>query len=363
MMAIGASQAKGALLEYLVRRLLFKCGFIPVVADNMYTYRRGNLFFVNGRGAAHDADVFMEPPIQMPFIYPTRVIFECKAYSSRAGLPIVRNALGLREDINEFEIVTKESLEKRRNNRRADYAVEKRDRYNYQVGVAGVGGFTRSAVEFATNNKIPLLSLEWFLGPNIIRQFSRIDNSYLSAFDENQKRRIFNFLKSEYKPEASQTRHENDIEYPRDIIGDIIQSFTEIENSLFVGLLESGEIIFLRALNEESIYFFEDIQTIPRLTAKIHYSRRSPFLWELSVSSGTKTTGLFEFFVPPGIMRVWQEFNLSREKAVDLKASYFSRIFVFNRYRNSDWPVFVIRLDREWLDEVIAAERDWGWRA
>ena len=69
---------------------------------------------MNGKGAAHDADVFMEPPIQIPFIYPTRVIFECKAYASRAGLPIVRNALGLRQDINEFEIVTKESLEKER---------------------------------------------------------------------------------------------------------------------------------------------------------------------------------------------------------------------------------------------------------
>ena len=168
------SQIKGALLEYLVHQLLINCGFIPVIADDLYTFERGGLFFVNGKGAAHDADVLMEPPVQMPFSYPTRIIYECKAYESKAGLPVVRNALGLREDINEFEVVTRASLLQRKNNRRAAYAIEKRNRYTYQVGVACIGGFTKPAVEFAANNKIPLLSLEWFLSPSIIDEFQRI---------------------------------------------------------------------------------------------------------------------------------------------------------------------------------------------
>ncbi len=66
-----ASNIKGALLEYLVRRLLGNCGFHPVYLDNLYTYVRGDLFYVNGRGAAHDADVLMEPTVQMPFSYPS----------------------------------------------------------------------------------------------------------------------------------------------------------------------------------------------------------------------------------------------------------------------------------------------------
>ena len=73
------AQFKGALFEYLVRRLLINCGFYSVQADNFYTFERNPLFFINGRGAAHDADVLMEPPIQMPFGYPTRLLFEMQS--------------------------------------------------------------------------------------------------------------------------------------------------------------------------------------------------------------------------------------------------------------------------------------------
>lgn len=132
---MNASHIKGALLEYLVRRLLANCGFISVSPDNLYTYRKNGLLFVSGRGAAHDAGVLMEPLVQMPFSYPSRILFECRALDSRTGLSEVRNALGLKVDINEFEIVTKDSLEQRKNNRRSGYAIEPRKRYNYQVGV------------------------------------------------------------------------------------------------------------------------------------------------------------------------------------------------------------------------------------
>jgi hypothetical protein len=101
-----AENIKGALLEYLVRQIFKNCGFTNVKADGIYSFENKGLFFVNGKGAAHDADIIMNPPIQLPFIYPTQLIFECKAYRDEVGLPIVRNALGFRNDLNEFEIVT-----------------------------------------------------------------------------------------------------------------------------------------------------------------------------------------------------------------------------------------------------------------
>lgn len=137
-----AGNLKGALLEYIVRNLLKNCAFSNVKPDNLYSYQSGGLLFVHGKGAAHDTDVFMNPPIQMPFSYPTQLIFECKAYGSSAALPVVRNALGLRNDLNDFEIVTKETLRKRRNNRRATYAIEARTRYFFQVGVASINEFS-----------------------------------------------------------------------------------------------------------------------------------------------------------------------------------------------------------------------------
>ncbi len=71
----------------------------------------------------------------MPFAYPTRLLFECKAYNKPVNLGIARSALALRSDINDFEIVTDLTIDKRKNNRRVPLAVELRDRYFYQVGV------------------------------------------------------------------------------------------------------------------------------------------------------------------------------------------------------------------------------------
>jgi len=124
-----AGNIKGALLEYIVRNLLKNCGFTNVRADNLFSFERGGLFFVNGKGAAHDADIIMNPPIQMPFTYPTQLLFECKAYGKNVDLSIVRNALGLRKDLNEFEIVTRDSLLLRQNNKRATCATDNRTRF------------------------------------------------------------------------------------------------------------------------------------------------------------------------------------------------------------------------------------------
>ena len=87
------------------------CGFTRVIPDGLLIFNRGGLTMINGKGAAHDADVLMTPPIQMPFSYPYRVNFECKAYNRRIGLSVIRSALGLRHDINEFEIVTRNHLQ------------------------------------------------------------------------------------------------------------------------------------------------------------------------------------------------------------------------------------------------------------
>ena len=97
---MNAEHIKGAFLEYLVRQLLKNSGFSNVRADGLFTYEQGGLFYIHGKGAAHDADVIMNPPIQLPFFYPIQLIFECKAYSRPVGMTIIRNALGFRNDIN-----------------------------------------------------------------------------------------------------------------------------------------------------------------------------------------------------------------------------------------------------------------------
>ena len=133
---MNAAKLKGSLLEYIVRKLFLNCGFTRVKADGLWIFEKSGLTMINGKGAAHDADVLMNPPIQMPFSYPFRVNFECKAYKKKTGLTIIRNALGLRYDLNEFEVVTRDQIEERQNNRRSSLSIDDRQRFNYQVGVA-----------------------------------------------------------------------------------------------------------------------------------------------------------------------------------------------------------------------------------
>ncbi len=86
---------KGNLLEFIIRQLLFSCGFRSTKPDGHYVYDQSGLLFVNGKGAAHDADVLMNPPIQLPFSYPSRILFECKAYQKKADLAIITRCFRL----------------------------------------------------------------------------------------------------------------------------------------------------------------------------------------------------------------------------------------------------------------------------
>ena len=138
----------GKAFEILVKRILVNVGFSEVVSDGLYIYDGAPGQMIQGLGESHNADVLLEPPVQTPFYSKTRLLIECKDYRSRINLNIVRSALGLREDINNFNIVDINELEARRQqNRRAEPQFF--DRYSYQVAIAALNGFTAPAQKFA----------------------------------------------------------------------------------------------------------------------------------------------------------------------------------------------------------------------
>ena len=350
-----ATNIKGALLEYIVRNLLKNCGFTNVKADNVYSFERGGLFYVNGKGAAHDADVIMNPPIQMPFSYPTQLIFECKAYGATVGLPIVRNALGLRNDLNDFEIVTKGSLLKRQNNRRANYAIETRNRFLFQIGVASINDFSRPAIEFAANNKIPLLSLSWFLGPNAIRDFNNIDQPLVDSFNTTDIKNVYDFLKDRKGNLYSQKyQRANNFLSSDNILGDIVTTANVTINYSYVGLLETGDMVFLFARTRSENNILNQLTDFSTLKAEIHWFSDRPNVWRLTIfnprNDNQRTD--FDFFVPKRIFNHWKKFNLDKSVALDIKQEFFSKIFVFNQRNNPEIPFSIINIDREWLNRI-----------
>lgn len=353
---MNSSNIKGALLEYTIRLILTNCGFTNVKADGIYTYENGGLFYINGKGAAHDADILVQPPIQMPFTYPTRLVFECKAYQNTISLAIVRNALGLRNDINDFEIVDKESLEKRKNNKRADYAIEKRNRFVFQVGVASINDYSKSAYEFAANNKIPLFSLSWFLDKKLISKYNSIDDEYIMTQDELKIKNLYKFLKDR-KGDINSPEYNLAQEFLNtdNVIGDIVSFTNSLISLVFVGVLETGDLVFLYPSTPNGARIFREISQFTGLIAEIHYYEGNENVWRILVHSRNNLAQSveFQFFIPRSIFIYWQKYNLDKRKALNIKQRFFSKIFVFTNDLNNDLPFSVIELNQDWIENLI----------
>lgn len=93
--------------------------------------------------------------------YETRLLIECKDYDKKkVGLDVVRGVLGLREDINHFEIVDTNILQERRKQNRNVINNYSYIRYTYQLAVASTSGFTACAQEFAATHRISLIEFD-----------------------------------------------------------------------------------------------------------------------------------------------------------------------------------------------------------
>lgn len=350
---MSAASLRGAILEYLVRKLFIKCGFTSVLADKIYTFNRGHLFMINGKGAAHDADVLMQPPIQIPFSIPTQILFECKAYSTRKiGLPILRNALGLRNDINDFEIVTHASLMRRQNNRRTQLAVEQRDRHWVQVGVAAVNDFSKPAIEFALNNKIPLLSLSWYLLPTTINSINGIDDASLASYSEDEIKKMVDALKDRVDDINSPKHSSAYAAFERmGIVGDILSYGNYITNLKLIGLLDSGSMIFLTPTS--------GIETLNRVIAEGHLdlkaeiyfleNRRSKWTMKIYPNENRDLSAELEFSLPREILSEWSKKGMTTREAPNIKETRFSRITLFHNQEGVNMPISFVTLNQQWL--------------
>jgi hypothetical protein len=356
-----SGQLKGALLEFIVRELMLNCGFTSVKADGHYIFaqRGSGLFYINGKGAAHDADVLMQPPIQMPFSYPSRLLFECKSYEQTIGLNVIRNGLGLRYDINEFEIITDASIELRKNNRRANYAISNRERYYYQVGVASIEEFSKPAFEFAANNKIPLLSLRWFLTEHTCDMFHEINTAYLAGIEREIAIKLYAYLKDK-RPNATTLVEYEDVTRFLETdatIGHILRDFNAVAERCIIGLLETGDMLFLFGTSNNIRGYFQEQGARDNLEARLHYSSNDPGVWTLAISnyqSQDFRPHTFRFYVPERLMNQWRNFNYDINEGYTMKSEFFSRIFIFSKkYSSFGLPFTVVNIDSEWLEGLI----------
>ena len=305
----------GKAFELFVKRILVNIGFSEVTSDGLYIYNGAPGQMIQGLGEAHNADVLLEPPVQTPFYSKTRLLIECKDYRTKISLNVVRSALGLREDINNFNIVDMNELATRRQqNRRATPPVF--DRYSYQVAIAALAGFTTQAQKFAATYRIPLIEFNKLPFWSDFCQAIGYDN-----FNRNSRRVNFDMIDSE-----------NRLRELADRIG----------HRMAVAITNSGQMLFLYHTTDERIHFNQ------------HYSLhwidpKEPWI----LRSGNDE---YLFQLPEHILKMWlnkstDELEMKRE-AVNCKANFFSNMVVY--YTDYGQPsIKMISIDRFQLEEAL----------
>lgn len=313
----------GKAFEIFVKRLLISVGFSEVVSDGLYIYDAAPGQMIQGLGEAHNADVLLEPPVQTPFCSLSRLLIECKDYSTKIGLSTMRGILGLKEDVNHFDIVDFNEMIQRRNTRRTDI-VYKNNRYYYQVAVAALNGFTVSAQKFAATYRIPLI--EFNKMPFWGRFLVLLEECGMNVGIHGvyMKRNTDVFVSDE------------------DIENQIKSMADEIGRSMAIAITNSGQLLFLYRIKGEKVRFADNFE--------LHWNTFQKSIWQLS--SGNST---YIFQLPEDIMKSWlseskNELEMRRE-AINCKTAYFSNMIVY--YVDDGKPTIkMISIDRQQLDNA-----------
>ncbi len=332
---------KGKLFEYLVYRLLVACGFNPVSPDGLLVYKGGPGLMVQGIGQPHNADVLLYPPIQTPIYYPTRLIVECKCYNEPIGLPQIRNALGLREDINNFEIVTEDILENRKHGRTNKPKFHPMKRYVYQVAVASIDGFKSTAYPFAKAHRIPLISFarsELFV--DVRRAISKLDAIARQNEDLGQK---INYYISNEMLNSEQRAYKEFFECNE--WSQYIEEIEKLISQITIGLLEDGTILFLLCSGDKDLRIYNAEPQDDGCT--IYWYKKNDSTWVLQ-NKGVE----YYFELPQELYDNWKQSVEDQMKAARrIKREYFSNIVLFHRTENNGENISILRLSERFIHE------------
>lgn len=310
---------QGKAFEILVKRILMHVGFTEVVSDGLYIFDGAPGQMIQGLGEAHNADVLLQPPVQIPFNAPSRLLIECKNYFKKVGLDILRGALGLREDINNFEVVDSEVMQRRRATGRRQRAQYSYDRYYYQVAVASMNGFTIQAQEFALTHRISLINFS--------------DMPFWSDFTE-----LIGYGREREYGRMRPTRFAGEYHHIDD--ENVYRFADSIGKNMAVAITPMGQMLFLYSIDGK--LGFNDFYTL-------HWQDTNS-LWRLE--SGENT---YLFQLPDRIRNAWlvdMNANKVKESAIYCKANYLANMVVYY-FKDYKPTIKMISIDKGALEAAF----------
>lgn len=304
----------GKAFELLVKTILLRIGFSSVRSDGLYIFDGAPGQMIQGLADAHNADVLLEPPVQTPFYTPTRLLIECKDYVRKVGLDTMRSALGLREDINHFDIVDRTELEDRRRNRRPGMTYDYQ-RFLYQVGVASMSGFTVPGQNFAATHRIPII------------EFNKMPfwEEFCVAIGHGGRYSAAKRINRELGSDEA-----------------LYCIIDQIASRSAVAITASGQMLFLYRVTGDETEFDE-------FYSLYWSSPKKPWILR---SGGVE----YHFQLPKYLLKLWLEnskTNLDRRvNAINCKTNFLSNMVVYYT-ENSQPRMKMISIDRYMLEEAL----------
>lgn len=337
---------KGLILEEILLNLLKESGYIPITnINNDETLTMGtNGIEVKGRGWNHQIDAIADFAVSPPFSYPLRLLLEAKFYSSRVGIDIIRNAVGVLKDVSEYWI----------SNNRNEIS---KPRYHYQYAVFTSSSFSSPAQKYAFAQDIYLIKLEnnrYFL-PIINSIRDLVFNDFNGTSNESISINLTEFRR--HLRTAIKNRNiyyiENFCEekrFNKDKINTIFETSQNLRYS-YLGIIGQRFPIFFTPSPRFNINDLIENQTI-----RICWDEDMWYIIKNSAECGNLDDEdiLFSFDLPKDLFQLYADNNmLSKTRALNLKEDFMSSIKI--TFKNEELNIMSsieLKLDSDWINDI-----------
>jgi len=334
---ITPAQIRGMFLEEALLYLLRVSGYRTInhiERGDITLLKSGAGLHVKGRGCDHQIDAIADFAITPPFTYPQRLLVEAKNLRKHVDIEVVRNALGVLRDIQEYWVPTKMS-------------VPTKKRFHYQYAIASTSGYSEKAEKFAYAHDIFLIPLSRarYFQPitTSIREFDSVNiyqtDQQLGSF-QDFRLAIRQKLYQSNSPLSQSLRLTQEAVR---LVENFIESCIGVNRGV-IALLDRRFPIFLVPNPRIRL---DELPAQSPVNVRIFWDDEG---WYInSASDGQK---LFSFDMPEEMLRLYLEGgNLSGDRALDLKQENLREIqFILTLGKRINFVT--LRLDMEWINHL-----------
>jgi hypothetical protein len=343
------SQTKGYLLEIVLERLLKVNGYNVVCEPNGDDIVRiGNGLNVVGRGALHQFDSLGTLKSTPPFMYPLRIFLEAKYRKNRTGIDVIRNGVGILQDINtNYSTVnmTEHQLTL--------------PRYNYNYVVFSTSGFSIEAQKYSIAHKIYLVDLRsqfihiktgikaivdlWF------NTYSRSD-----TITKEQFQRLSGFLKTILSYPNQNIYSNYELTVDNETLGLINEMIDEVsQKPIYLANTNSSQLVPLIPDNNDQ--FIESLKVSPHQRVSITRNNQEN-TWTVIGRENTENSFILRFELPEIFLNYILSDNNNFDKmAYNVKEEFLSK-FTFIAYLGNDEnpTICTLTFDKDATKRLVA---------